>query len=166
MINPQQLLDCVIYPVLNRLSLPSDLPSKGLAAAQLLLGTAMQESECGTWLTQISGPARGIWQMEPVTLQSHLDWLDDRNDLFLVAVTNLTMPLKPLAVQLEGNLYFACAMARIHYYRVAAPLPAVDDTLAQAHYYKQYYNTPAGAATVTQYMQNWTIVSKEISRWA
>jgi len=164
MINPRQLRDLVILPVLKVLDLPSDRPTNGQAAAQLLLGTAMQESGCGEWIAQVSGPALGIWQMEPATQRDIMRWLFNNNNLvYWNRVKSLMIPFyedETKDTQPIGNLYFACAMARILYYRVPSALPALNDFQSQAAYYKQWYNTPLGAATVTQYLQNWAIVSK------
>jgi hypothetical protein len=39
-------------------------------------------------------------------------------------------------------------MCRLHYRRVAEPLPAAKDTEAMAAYWKAHYNTPLGKGTV------------------
>ena len=160
MIDPRQLLTYVVTPVLGTLSLPSDVPDN-TAAAQLLMGTAMQESEL-TWVHQISGPAIGLWQMEPAThddmwtnfipkpIGQALDYLCPRADARLMA----------------GNLYYACAMARLFYYRIPEPLPKAGNIEAQAAYWKQYYNTPKGAGTVTQYKQHWDQMIGVMKGWA
>lgn len=148
MIDPKQLRDLVIYPILDMLQL--DKNDDGKAACQLLLGTAMQESGLH-YLSQISGPALGLWQMEPATFEYLSDWIRAR--------PQLDSRLGDLAFleheQLAGNLYLACAYARFKYYSIPAPLPSFDDIEAQAAYYKQWYNTPLGAATTDQYLANW-----------
>lgn len=156
MINPKQLRELVVRPTLIKI-----LPVNMDAATELLMGTCAQESDGGTYIAQLGGPALGIWQMEPFT---H----DDIWKSFLTPKPTLrdkidsligSLPYEgdkfPLATNMIGNLYYACAMARMLYYRVPAPLPAQGDYAAQARYYKQYYNTPAGAATVEQYLGNW-----------
>ena len=150
MINPKQIRDLIIRPTLDLV-----LPDSTGAATELLLGTCAQESDSGTYLAQLpNGPALGIWQMEPAT---H----DDIWTSFLTNHKSLADKIKTLAPvnsgaqEMIGNLWYACAMARMLYYRVPAALPAQGDFNAQARYYKQYYNTPLGAATVDQYLGNW-----------
>lgn len=145
MIEPKHLLQYVIRPVLKDLELWS------VPAEHLLLGTACQESECGRWLHQLgSGPALGIYQMEPATYDdlwinfiNHQPWRDK------VAVYNSKRPISELA----GNLYLATAMCRIHYLRVPEPIP--DYLAGQAAYWKKYYNTEFGAGTTQEYMNAW-----------
>ena len=62
MIHPGHLLFQVINPVLR------SMDAWSIAAENLILGTAVQESECGYYLHQLGdGPALGIYQMEPAT---------------------------------------------------------------------------------------------------
>src|SRR6266404_8998054 len=135
MIDPFQLVEHVIRPVLKDLGLYSD------NAERLVLGTACQESECGRWLHQRGdGPALGIYQMEPVT---H----DDIWDNFLEYKEELKARVLHCGVDgrfdsekhMIGNLYYATAMCRIHYLRVPEPIPA--NLTTQAEYWKKYYNT-------------------------
>ncbi|HEV2650775.1 MAG TPA: hypothetical protein VGU69_05935, partial [Rhizomicrobium sp.] len=59
-----QLANVVVRPTLARLGL-----NDGPVALNLLLGTAAQESG-GTYLAQYpTGPALGLWQIEPNTHQ-------------------------------------------------------------------------------------------------
>jgi len=149
-IDPGQLRSLVIAPALAALGLASP------AAEELLLGTALQETGGGHWLHQLgAGPAIGLYQMEPAThddiwksfLASHAE--------LAAKVTSLTVPGLSKLAQLAGNLYYATAMTRIFYDRVPEPLPAAGDIAAQAAYYKAHYNTPLGAATTAQYLENW-----------
>lgn len=150
MIDPKQLRAEVIRPVLEHLGLGGD------AAEELLLGTAIQESRCGTYLRQLGGgPALGVFQMEPAT---HDDIWDNylRYQLQLAGkVGALLAPWPDRAPQLVGNLAYATAMARVHYRRVPAALPAAGDLLAQARYWKRWYNTPLGAGTPEEYIAAW-----------
>jgi hypothetical protein len=133
-------------------------------AVELLIGTAYQESRL-RYLHQLGGgPARGIFQMEPATHKDIWDNFiryqpatlkDNINNLKLV---NSAMG----ADEMEGNLYYACAMARIHYYRVKEALPAEGDVAGMARYWKKYYNTPLGAGTEQEYINNWRVVSREL----
>lgn len=152
MINPAQLKAYVILPVLEHLN--PEIPVTR-AAVDLMLGTAAQESRCGTFLHQLgNGPAVGVWQMEPNTAKDHLVWLEARSRGLLAKVLDLTCRnFSDLTSMMEGNLYFACAMARVHYWRCPGPIP--NDLLGQAKYWKQFYNTTLGAGTVDEYLDNW-----------
>ena len=156
MINPTQLRDTVIIPVLTSLVTLQHDQSGGAngAAVEILLGTGMQESHLGDYLHQISGPALGIYQMEPATEK-------DIWDNYLAYRPDLRVPVGKLAVtgidrtsQLAGNLYYATAMARIQYMRITAPLPKAGDFEGQAAYYVKHYNA-GGKATVQEYIDNW-----------
>jgi hypothetical protein len=140
------------------------------AAEELLMLTAAQETHCGKYLWQIDGPARGIFQMEPDT-ETDL-WMNflHYNEELTRKVGNLTM-VGPGYVGTEGasrtdkklfskfdlkyNIAYQIAMARMQYYRHSEPLPAADDVPALADYYKKYYNTYSGAATVSEAMENY-----------
>jgi len=148
--NPDHLLKYVITPVLNHIGLYSE------AAAELVLGTGIQESHL-QYLKQIgAGPAVGIYQMEPAT---HNDiWKNylAYKPVLIKSVRSLELPqFAHGACEMIGNLYYATAMCRIHYRRVSAPLPAAGDIVGQAHYWKTWYNTTQGKGTTTEYIHNW-----------
>lgn len=154
MIDPKQLREGVVIPTLNHLS--AFIPMS-YGAIDLLMGTAAQESDCGTYLRQIRGPALGVWQMEPATVHDHLLWLSGRVDLNR-KIEQLTAPLPLWPDQLVTNLMLACAMARIHYWRAPGAIPSSLE--GQAAYWKQWYNTPLGAGTVEQYIANYRRIVK------
>lgn len=145
------MLEYVIRPTLKHLDLG------GKDAENLLLGTAAQESALGTYIHQVNGPAVGIYQMEPATyvdiwnnfLANRIESLVRKLDMY-IRLANFDGP-----EQMIGNLYYATAMARIHYLRVEEPLPNSDDVMATAIYYKKYYNTPLGRATVDDFIANY-----------
>lgn len=147
-ISPSDLRTHVIRPVCDFLGLG------GPAVEELLLGTAAQESGCGAHLAQMGGPALGIWQMEPATHDDlWSNFLTYRHPLS-DKVGDLLVGALPKVAQLAGNLYYACAMARLQYLRSPMAIPAAGDLDGQAACYKQVYNTPLGAATVEQYIAN------------
>lgn len=147
MLDIGQFQTLVIQPALKFIGLDSE------AARQLLIGTAVQESRL-TYLRQLEqGPALGVYQMEPDTIR-------DIWDNFLVYRPELADKVKALQIsdgieEVTGNLFYATALARIHYYRVPERLPAVDDIAGQAMYWKKYYNTFEGKGTSTEYLSNW-----------
>jgi hypothetical protein len=142
-LDAQQLRLLVIRPTLTSIGLWSQ------AAENLVLGTGIVESRL-QYIKQLgTGPALGLFQMEPFT----------HNDLWRTTlwgtelgmkVGNLIRPfvgVAPSPTHLIGNLFYAAAMCRVHYRRIKAPLP--DNTPVElARYWKQYYNTPLGAGTV------------------
>lgn len=146
MIEPSQLREYVIRPVLKRLALHSR------SAEELLMLTAAQESLLGRFLHQVNGPALGIFQMEPAT---HDDiwgnYLDYRQGL-----ADSVRDYGWAANHMVGNLNYACAMARIHYLRVPYALPQADDVQGMAEYWKRHYNTPQGHGTVKRAVDNYT----------
>ena len=151
-INPGDFRQYVIKPALAVLGVVFG----GDAAEELLLGTALQESQCGGFgLVQRGGPALGVFQIEPATHDDvWKNYLADRAGL-AAAVMSLRIPgLGPLE-QLPANHLYGCAIARLIYFRAPAPLPAAGDLPGQAAFYKTYYNTADGAASVGTYIANW-----------
>lgn len=160
MIAPKQLRDLVITPVLTVLGLPH-IPE----ATELLLATAMQESNCGDAIAQEGGgPALGVWQMEPATeidvWDNFLAFHQDLHD----KVAHLTLLGSEIndTAQLAGNLYYACAMARVQYYRAPEALPAVGDVAGQADLYLLRYNA-GGAATAAEFTAAWRRVQAALA---
>lgn len=110
-------------------------------AVRLLLGTAAVESQFGTYIRQVHGPALGVFQMEPVTFR----WLQTKyGDAYPVIKDRE-------AGEMEWDLRLAIIMARLKYRSIPHPLPA-DNLHDIAEYWKQWYNTPAGKGTIEQFM--------------
>ncbi|RFD18478.1 hypothetical protein DY926_16415 [Komagataeibacter melaceti] len=135
-----QLKRGIIAPALAHIGLGGD------AAVNLLAGTALVESGLA-YTRQIHGPALGLWQMEPAT---HDDiWAtflpDVRLSLLRGAVLDLAAHWPARLAQLAGNLPYACAMARLKYYRAPEPLPAATDAAAMCRMWKGTYNSNLGA---------------------
>lgn len=138
----EQFRKRVIRPVLARLNLWSP------AAELLLLGTALHESNNLKYIAQVGGgPALGLYQMEPFTL----------DDLYRNALSGPGVPARVLndfmvngftrAENLSANPLYATAACRLQYWRFPEPLPAPDDALGLARYWKRYWNTEQGAGT-------------------
>lgn len=164
MINPKQLTTDVIIPVLGLLiPLQHDQGANNLqAATELILGTGMQESQLGEAIDQLGGgPALGVWQMEPATEKDIWTNFLEFHPEFRVPVMKLVVSGIDRTKQLEGNLYYACAMARVEYLRAPEPLPKAGDLANQARYYVKYYNR-GGAATVDEYINNWNILQRRL----
>ena len=147
-IEPVQLLKHVIQPTLSYLTEVTGLPMDSKSAEMILMGTQAHESHGHHWLTQHpSGPARGGYQME---VQTHSwlwsDYLVRRKD-----IANAILAMVPengnTPDRMTYDLAYATAMARVRYWIVPAPLPAADDIVGMARYFKRYWNTEHGAAT-------------------
>ena len=123
-------------------------------AENLILGTAAQESAYGKYTVQIGGgPARGKFQMEKAT---HDDiWKNflkykPRLAKLVLSISGLT---EPDFNSLEKNDIYACAMCRVHYFRVKEPIHTTIN--GYAYYWKQFYNTPEGKGTISEFMNNY-----------
>lgn len=142
----------LIERVLRKIDMHSE------SAVNLLLGTAAQESQFGTYLRQLNGgPAVGVFQMEPGTLLDiWQNYLAGRMDLFNMVLDFIGSGALPDdADELESNLAYAIVMARLHYRRVPERLPDADDIEGLARYWKKYYNTPKGAGTEAEFVRNY-----------
>ena len=152
MIAIKHFRELIVRPALDQLKLYS------VAAEELLVITCAQDSIGGTYLMQNDvkgfprGPAVGIYQMEPAT---YLDlW---RN--FLSYHTMLLDRLHPgeqAAMDVGRMVYdlkYATMIARLNYYRVKEALP--QDLEGQFRYYKKYWNTELGAATLDDVRRNY-----------
>lgn len=151
--NAEQLRNLIIQPTLQYLRLDS------LAAQNLLLGTAAQESQMGVYIKQINGSALGIYQMELFTFkditQRYLGSHDKiplrRKVIDLTSVKSFGFDFSDLA----GNLYFATALARLKYLTIKELLPDADDIEGLAKYWKKYYNTYEGKGTESEFIANY-----------
>ena len=167
-INPQQFRQYVIEPVLVHLA-QWEPRINSEAAIRLLLMTAAHESRMGHYLHQVKGPAVGIYQMEPATAEDIFAWMTRQ------PVVDIAIERRPVSLlyrlqgigftsetaEMAGNLYYATAMARLHYWRVPEPLPDADDVEGLATYAKRFYNSMLGKAQVADYAnaaRDWQIV--------
>lgn len=142
MMNVRDLRNEVVRPALEHIDRWS------LPAEQLVLATAVHESNA-CYLRQIGGgPALGLWQMEPATEEDIWgNYLVYRKPL-ASAVRALLASSPSRTSQLVTNLLYGAAMARIHYLRDPRPLPPAGDARAMGECWKRHYNTPLGAGTV------------------
>jgi len=148
-ITPADFVRTIIRPALVAVNKPD--PQHEM----LLLGTALQE----TGLRDISqiggGTGKGYFQMEDVT---HDDcWNNYLNYKVLLApkIRGLTDrgASQPQPEDLIRWPIYAAAMAAVKYLRCPGDIP--NTLRGQAEYYKQFYNTPDGKATIDEYLDNW-----------
>jgi hypothetical protein len=146
-------------PAILREHIRSTLKLVGLScrpeAEELLLGTCAQESLFGTHRRQLGGgPALGIYQVEPATEQSL--WKDHilYRPLLASAIIQVCGVSGPNPIQLENNLSYQHIICRLRYYAwVKDPIPTKIPE--QALYWKEHYNTPLGAGTPEEYIENY-----------
>lgn len=148
-INPQQFREHVIRATLQPMGLWSP------EAEELLIGTAAHESQLGTFVAQVGGPALGVFQMEPFTWRDIYQTFLAYNNKLMGRIHGIVPMTGRKAEDMITDLRYACVMARLRYYRVSDPLPAADDLQGQARYWKQHYNTPKGRGTVEQYVKDY-----------
>lgn len=142
MININQFRELIVQSTLKDLMLYSK------NAEELLIFTCANESNGGTYLKQLSGPALGIYQIEPETYDDiwH-NYITPNSKKLLAFFTTFNISSIPSPDRLIYDLRFATAMARIFYRRFSEALPDYQNLDAIWEYYKKYYNTSAGKAS-------------------
>jgi hypothetical protein len=114
-INPKQLRDLITRTLKE---IPNGYSED---AVELLMMIAAHESKLGTYLRQVSGPALGIFQIEPAT---HDDaWLNGDSiklnaDILGIEYINDTSPSR-----LEYDLRYQIFIARQKLFMISEPLP-------------------------------------------
>ena len=146
MFDINQFREQLIKPVLHGIGMWDQY------AEELMVGTCAVESDGGTYLVQMGGgPAVGIFQMEPRT---HDDiwtrFFPDRPAILANVMTTCHFKHKPQANYMIANLAYACAMARVQYFRATAD-KVPSQLERQAEWWVKYYNC-GGAGTVEKYI--------------
>jgi hypothetical protein len=139
------LLELAVRPALQ-------IIGGGTAAEQLVMGTAAVESNL-IWLKQHgTGPALGLWQMEPFTFHDLTNRLTDAqfNTLMSLSTHNRAEP-----DELAWNLRFGAAMCRIKYRDDPRPLPQAGDIQGMAATWKRCYNSHLGAGKPEDFIRAW-----------
>lgn len=118
-------------------------------AEELLLFTAVVESNAGEYLYQINGPALGLYQMEPSTyddlFNNYLAYKElsvPRDD----SHRDTKYPYQKSLHTMSTNLTYQTVIARLQYYRFSEGLPSYKDAEKIFDYYKKYWNSYKGAA--------------------
>ena len=143
----RQFRDFIVRPALQQIN------AWTLNAEQLVMATAMAESGV-FYIQQIGrGPARGFFQMEPVTHDDIWERYLSRQPALLNNLKALIMRDMDLHDQLRGNHFYAAAMCRIFYLRFKELLPEAGDWQGMAVYWKKYYNTHLGAGTTEGFLK-------------
>lgn len=145
--NVLQIREYVVIPALTQIN------SYSLNAEQLVMATGMAESNMEFIHQKGGGPARGLFQLEPVSHDDIWSRFLSKKPMLLNDLRALIMKDMDLHDQLHGNLFYAAAMCRIFYLRFRQPLPDAGDWQGMAEYWKKYYNTHLGAGTVDGFIQ-------------
>jgi len=144
-INAQQFYQQIVGKGLENMALEANgRPIDTHGSRVLLQGTAAIESHLGTYVVQENGPALGAFQMEPFTYRDifHRGTEYDKNH----GTSFMTKFQGVDAGAMVYNFRLAVQMARMKYWLLPSRLPPTNRDSMWA-YYKQYYNTPLGAAT-------------------
>lgn len=126
-------------------------------AVNLLLGTAAQESGFGKYIVQLESKiAKGIFQIEPSTFKYLIETYarkmnggEDNPVYAFIRKYSLTLE----ADELMWNLKLSVIMCRLRYWVIREKLPTTLD--GYARYWKKYYNTPLGAGTEKEFIENY-----------
>lgn len=125
------------------------------AAVELLMGTCAVESDFGSARTQKSGgPAGGILQVEPGTERDIWSrYILPRPALYEAVCKEFDMTFEDISDPLEKvNDDYCILLARFKYRMVPAALPAADNILGLAQYWKRWYNTYLGKGKVSDFI--------------
>ena len=114
--------------------------------------TILLESKL-THLKQLpEGPALGFGQVEWPTYLDCCRYLTG-NITLRCAILNYCertfMPINPIS--LIGDLVLNVLIVRVKYWMIPEPIPSYKDIAGQAAYYKKYYNTAEGAASIESF---------------
>lgn len=124
-------------------------------ARELLMMTAAHETRLGTYLAQVRGPARGIYQMEPATERYLLRTMESLNPSLHAKIAALNLEIdgrdgSERDMDSYHNLAYQTAMARAHYWYRPGKIP--KDAKEMAAYAKRHWNTARGKATADDYL--------------
>jgi hypothetical protein len=145
----------IIKKVHEWLKLPCDE-----AKIAIMMGTAATETHLGRDFRQLKysmesdGGAFSPWGIE---IRTH----DDVQNIVLSAHPMLCERVNQIKGcmsgkdALIGNLYYACAIARLQYWRHPEPLPLAEDLVAQGYYYKKYFNSSDGKGSMKKYVEDY-----------
>ena len=126
-------------------------------AIELVLTTGIVESGY-RYIRQISGPARGFWQVEPSTPHDNVvSYLKYRKHMLPKCAKASNTPIEIWENSdmdkweeiLETNLAAGIIHCRLKYWRSPGRIP--KDTDGMAKYWKKNYNTDLGAGTVRHF---------------
>ena len=142
----------IIRKVLKQMAADAGIPMLySEDCVELLMLTAAQETLLGKYLRQITGPARGVFQMETGAYRDlYQNYLLHKDPQLIKTVESYYAQGWDFEMNMMCNLMYQIAMARVYLLRIPEALPSKDDIDEMARYYKQYWNTYLGKATVEE----------------
>jgi len=148
--DPKQLLEYIIAPTLRRMP-----KMDSLAAHQLLLITAILESDCGKYVHQVGGgPAVSIYQIEPATLYDIYDRIIRQKFSRIMVYTRVAcLDHEPSLEDMMGNHIIATMMARFNYYGNPLALPKAGDVDGLIRYYLTTWKPNPSSTTFAKCQQ-------------
>ena len=160
-----ELRDLVICPTLKHLG------SHSLAAENLLLGTAAQESGLGFHLLQDSGGHKGLGIYQ-INEELHKNIWDN----YLAFDPDLASTVRGIASQhdflkhphaeLATNLTYSTAIAWLIYRRAKVALPDHYNLVALAHCWLNYYPTLQSNPNANQFVDNFKLFIGPVTKIA
>jgi len=142
-LNRKQFQTCVVEPTLKKLGLHTD------NAVKLLVMIAAHESNKGEYIIQLTGQAKGLYQMEDSTHDFILQWVYGNKPELYKEIVKMADG-EPSAMKMVTDMDYATAMARAFFLRFPEQLPDTEDEMAV--YAKKRWNTYAGKATSNDYL--------------
>lgn len=115
---------------------------------ELILTTAIIESNNGYFFKQVKGPALGVFQMEPFTEKCIWDNYLKYNVKLKKKIEHLRGNSINGLSQLETNISYAIAMTYAHYKRTRKNIPNINNKLELVKFHKKYYNTEKGKSKI------------------
>ena len=140
----EQFEKFILVPALTAVCLYS------LSAHILILGTFIVESNLRLVEQKGPGDAMGLGQMEKVTYDGILKYLNriDKANLKEICLSACFYVSFPPRSALMHNLRWAVITSRLKYLPIRRSLPAWDDAEGMCEYHKKFYNTLGGATDV------------------
>lgn len=153
MLDVQQFKTQIIVPTLTAFE---DFGLYSEATINLMLGTAITESKLSALLQYGGGPALGLFQIEPLTLDDiYHRYLQREDKKELLQKVHQFMTARGIREQVISNLPFAVIMARVRYLMVPEALPSYDDIDGLAKCWKKHFNTPGGKGETYEFVENY-----------
>lgn len=151
--NDSQFRTYIVIPALSNVGLWTR------DAEELLMGTAAQESGMMTYIRQLNmtgnNGAFGPFQMENATFTDLWNRHIEGEPLKLEVMGFCNFDVEPSIFDLMSNPRLAAIMCRLKYLDAPEALPDYGDVPAMAAYWKKYYNTPKGAGTEQEFIDNY-----------
>lgn len=140
----------IINDVLIRLGMHSEV------AVELLMGTCAVESNFGMYDKQVNGPALGVFQIEPFTMNDiWYNYIRYREGLRIILDSEFGM-VGPDKSKLRYDIEYGIVMARLKYRRSPHALPkSPSDILGLARVWKRDYNTYEGKGKESEFIDKY-----------